>query len=65
MVSDRRHRDPSALLARPQTQTDHPLAPLAVTLGGATLFLLFGLVYTYEAWYWVEPSIEAGLSLGI
>jgi len=36
-----------------------------VTLGGATLFLLFGLVYSYEAWYWVEPAVEEGLSLGI
>lgn len=28
----------------------------SVTLGGAVLFLIFGVVYSYEAWFWDEGN---------
>ncbi|TNY19431.1 hypothetical protein DMC30DRAFT_417913 [Rhodotorula diobovata] len=33
-----------------------------VTLGGAVLFLLFGVMYSYEAWYFVEDPVLDALS---
>lgn len=30
-----------------------------VTLGGAVLFLIFGVIYSYEAWYWDEVAEAA------
>ncbi|GAA6032558.1 hypothetical protein JCM8097_004815 [Rhodosporidiobolus ruineniae] len=33
-----------------------------VTLGGAVLFLIFGLIYSYEAWNYVEEVLPAGLA---
>ncbi|GAA6002895.1 hypothetical protein JCM10207_001886 [Rhodosporidiobolus poonsookiae] len=32
-----------------------------VTLGGAVLFLIFGLIYSYEAWYFTEETALEGL----
>lgn len=41
-----------------------PLRPVAeyllVTLGGAALFLIFGVVYAYEAWMWDEVAESGG-----
>lgn len=34
----------------------------AVTLGGAVLFLIFGVMYSYEAWYFVEEPLDALVS---
>ncbi|KAI5479044.1 hypothetical protein MNV49_004326 [Pseudohyphozyma bogoriensis] len=34
-----------------------------VTLGGAVLFLIFGLVYSYEAWNWAEEALEHGMAI--
>ncbi|KAL8283327.1 hypothetical protein RQP46_005737 [Phenoliferia psychrophenolica] len=34
-----------------------------VTLGGAVLFLIFGVVYSYEAWFW-EEAVEALTATG-
>ncbi|KAA1105120.1 hypothetical protein PGTUg99_013999 [Puccinia graminis f. sp. tritici] len=34
-----------------------------VTLGGAILFLIFGLLYLYEGLTWQEMVIEDGLGL--
>lgn len=36
---------------------------LTVTLGGAVLFLLFGVIYSYEAWYWDEVAEAAADAL--
>ncbi|GAA5970350.1 hypothetical protein JCM21900_001653 [Sporobolomyces salmonicolor] len=33
-----------------------------VTLGGATLFLLFGLIYTYEFWTYTEEAVVEALT---
>ncbi|GAA5891749.1 hypothetical protein JCM6882_006193 [Rhodosporidiobolus microsporus] len=33
-----------------------------VTVGGAVLFLIFGLIYSYEAWNFVDDEVVAGLS---
>ncbi|GAA5924227.1 hypothetical protein JCM3775_005627 [Rhodotorula graminis] len=30
-----------------------------ITLGGAVLFLIFGIMYSYEAWYFVEEPLDA------
>ncbi|GAA5890584.1 hypothetical protein JCM8208_004923 [Rhodotorula glutinis] len=33
-----------------------------ITLGGAVLFLIFGVMYSYEAWYFVEEPLDALVS---
>lgn len=39
------------------------LLDLTVTLGGAVLFLIFGVIYSYEAWYWDEAAETAAAAL--
>ncbi|GAA5848295.1 hypothetical protein JCM9279_001001 [Rhodotorula babjevae] len=33
-----------------------------ITLGGAVLFLIFGVMYSYEAWFFVEEPLDALVS---
>jgi hypothetical protein len=42
------------------SQADFPFFP--VTLGGAVLFLIFGVLYSYEAYYYVEDEALTALA---
>lgn len=52
------HLDQARCVTRETARSLWKLTGAAVTIGGAVLFLIFGLVYTYEAYAWDDAALE-------